>query len=111
MTVIWVTVKPGGMSMILRQFLHTNPIAISYLFGCGGHAACAVVDPVGDITPYQQRPAWVSASSSIRASTRTIARPPERSRRNAESRIVSPLVEDGFPLRRRPHTNPSKSAG
>ena len=38
--------------MILRQFLHTDPLAISYLFGCGGHAACAVVDPVGDIEPY-----------------------------------------------------------
>jgi hydroxyacylglutathione hydrolase len=38
--------------MILRQFLHSDPIAISYLFGCGGHAACAVVDPVGDIAPY-----------------------------------------------------------
>jgi hydroxyacylglutathione hydrolase len=38
--------------MILRQFLHTDPVAISYLFGCGGHAACAVVDPVGDIAPY-----------------------------------------------------------
>ncbi len=38
--------------MILRQFLHTDPVAISYLFGCGGHAACAVVDPLGDIAPY-----------------------------------------------------------
>jgi hydroxyacylglutathione hydrolase len=38
--------------MILRQFLHTDPVAISYLFGCGGHAACAVVDPIGDIAPY-----------------------------------------------------------
>jgi hydroxyacylglutathione hydrolase len=38
--------------MILRQFLHTDPVAISYLFGCGGRAACAVVDPVGDIEPY-----------------------------------------------------------
>ncbi|HEV2303583.1 MAG TPA: MBL fold metallo-hydrolase [Stellaceae bacterium] len=38
--------------MILRQFLHKDPVAISYLFGCGGHAACAVVDPVGDIRPY-----------------------------------------------------------
>lgn len=35
--------------MILRQFLHTDPvIAASYLFGCGGHAAGAVVDPVGE---------------------------------------------------------------
>ena len=38
--------------MILRQFLHTDPVAISYLFGCGGHAACAVVDPLGDLEPY-----------------------------------------------------------
>jgi glyoxylase-like metal-dependent hydrolase (beta-lactamase superfamily II) len=38
--------------MILRQFLHSDPVAISYLFGCGGHAACAVVDPVGDIRSY-----------------------------------------------------------
>ncbi len=38
--------------MILRQFLHTDPVAISYLFGCGGKAAAAVVDPIGEITPY-----------------------------------------------------------
>ena len=38
--------------MILRRFLHTDPVAISYLFGCGGHAVCAVVDPLGDIEPY-----------------------------------------------------------
>jgi hydroxyacylglutathione hydrolase len=41
-------------SMILRQFLHTDPVGISYLFGCGGKAAGAVVDPVGDIQPYLQ---------------------------------------------------------
>jgi glyoxylase-like metal-dependent hydrolase (beta-lactamase superfamily II) len=38
--------------MILRQFLHSDPVAISYLFGCGGKAMGAVVDPVGDIEPY-----------------------------------------------------------
>lgn len=38
--------------MILRQFLHREPIGISYLFGCGGKATCAVVDPVGEIEPY-----------------------------------------------------------
>lgn len=33
--------------MILRPFLHTDPaVAISYLFGCGGTATGAVVDPV-----------------------------------------------------------------
>ena len=38
--------------MILRPFLHAEPVAISYLFGCGGKATGAVVDPVGDIEPY-----------------------------------------------------------
>jgi len=38
--------------MILRQFLHKEPVGISYLFGCGGRAAGAVVDPVGEIEPY-----------------------------------------------------------
>ena len=38
--------------MILRHFLHTEPIGISYLFGCGGKAMGAVVDPVGEIGPY-----------------------------------------------------------
>jgi glyoxylase-like metal-dependent hydrolase (beta-lactamase superfamily II) len=41
-------------SMILRQFLHSDPVGISYLFGCGGKATGAVVDPVGDIQPYLQ---------------------------------------------------------
>jgi hypothetical protein len=34
--------------VILRQFLHTDSVAISYLFGCGGKACGAAVDPVGD---------------------------------------------------------------
>jgi glyoxylase-like metal-dependent hydrolase (beta-lactamase superfamily II) len=38
--------------MILRQFLHHDPIGISYLFGCGGRAAGAIVDPVGDSETY-----------------------------------------------------------
>jgi glyoxylase-like metal-dependent hydrolase (beta-lactamase superfamily II) len=38
--------------MILRQFLHTDPVAASYLFGCGGKAMGAVVDPLGDVAPY-----------------------------------------------------------
>jgi hydroxyacylglutathione hydrolase len=38
--------------MILRQFLHTDPVAASYLFGCGGKASGAVVDPVGDPALY-----------------------------------------------------------
>ncbi|MGC1861012.1 MAG: MBL fold metallo-hydrolase [Methylocystis sp.] len=38
--------------MILRQFLHSDPVALSYLFGCAGRAAAAVVDPLGDVAPY-----------------------------------------------------------
>jgi hydroxyacylglutathione hydrolase len=38
--------------MILRQYLHADPVAASYLFGCGGRSAAAVVDPLGELTPY-----------------------------------------------------------
>jgi hydroxyacylglutathione hydrolase len=38
--------------MILRQFLHKDPVGISYFFGCGGRAAGAVVDPAEDFEPY-----------------------------------------------------------
>jgi glyoxylase-like metal-dependent hydrolase (beta-lactamase superfamily II) len=39
--------------MILRQFLHTDPVvAASYLLGCGGKATGAVVDPVDDPAVY-----------------------------------------------------------
>lgn len=34
--------------MILRQFLHTDPVAASYLLGCGGKASAAIIDPIGD---------------------------------------------------------------
>jgi glyoxylase-like metal-dependent hydrolase (beta-lactamase superfamily II) len=46
--------------MILRQFLHTEPvIATSYLFGCGGHSAGAVVDAVGEPERYLEAAAAV----------------------------------------------------
>ena len=38
--------------MILRQFLHHEPVAVSYLLGCVGHGAGAVVDPLFPIQPY-----------------------------------------------------------
>jgi len=40
------------VTVILRQFLHSEPVAASYLFGCGGKAIGAVVDPLGNIKPY-----------------------------------------------------------
>jgi hydroxyacylglutathione hydrolase len=39
--------------MILRHFLHQNPVGISYLIGCGGRGVAAAVDPFGPIEPYQ----------------------------------------------------------
>jgi glyoxylase-like metal-dependent hydrolase (beta-lactamase superfamily II) len=45
-------IKTGGKIMILRQFLHKDPVGISYLFGCGGCAIGAVVDPMGDLQAY-----------------------------------------------------------
>jgi hydroxyacylglutathione hydrolase len=38
--------------MIFRQYLDINPIAASYLFGCGGKGVAAVVDPLGDLDRY-----------------------------------------------------------
>ncbi|MCO6416138.1 MBL fold metallo-hydrolase [Siccirubricoccus sp. KC 17139] len=38
--------------MILRQYLHRDPVAISYLLGCVGHGAGAIVDPLFPIEPY-----------------------------------------------------------
>lgn len=40
--------------MILRQFLHPEPVAISYLVGCVGQGVGAVVDPLFPIAPYLQ---------------------------------------------------------
>ena len=63
--------------MILRQFLHANPVGISYLFGCGGKAAGAVVDPVGDIAPIFRPPkrrGCASSTSSTRTFTPTTCR-------------------------------------
>ena len=35
--------------MILRQFLHFDPIAVSYLIGCGGKASAAPVPSPGAV--------------------------------------------------------------
>ncbi len=32
--------------MLVRQYMHTNPIASSYLFGCGNKASGVVVAPL-----------------------------------------------------------------
>jgi glyoxylase-like metal-dependent hydrolase (beta-lactamase superfamily II) len=40
--------------MILRQFLHSDPVGISYLSGCGGKATGAVIDPAAEPEVYLQ---------------------------------------------------------
>lgn len=47
--------------MFLRQFLHNEPVAASYLFGCVSKASAAVVDPVGDIGAYLDAAAGIGA--------------------------------------------------
>lgn len=49
---MFISSNSGAQAVIIRQFLHQEPVGISYLFGCGGRAAGAVVDPVGEIEPY-----------------------------------------------------------
>lgn len=52
--------------MIFRQFLHVEPIGASYVFGCGGHGVCAVVDPFEQIEPY------IQAASALRLQIRYV---------------------------------------
>jgi hydroxyacylglutathione hydrolase len=40
--------------MIVRQFLHVDPVGISYLLGCGGKAAGAIVDPMASPDTYMR---------------------------------------------------------
>jgi glyoxylase-like metal-dependent hydrolase (beta-lactamase superfamily II) len=40
--------------MILRQFLHADPVAASYFVACASQAAAAIVDPVGDVARYHE---------------------------------------------------------
>ena len=95
----------GEKPMILRQFLHTDPVAASYLFGCGGKAAAAVVDPVGDIAPYlaaAKRPACASSTSSTRISMPIMSPPAARSpRRPAPNTCCSQSADADFPFQRR----------
>jgi len=48
--------------VIFRQFLHSAPVGASYLFGCGGHAVCAVVDPFDNVDLYVRTAAEMHVS-------------------------------------------------
>jgi glyoxylase-like metal-dependent hydrolase (beta-lactamase superfamily II) len=39
--------------MILRQFLHQDPVGASYLIGCAGRGVAAVIDASGSLNPYR----------------------------------------------------------
>src|SRR4026209_2839434 len=74
-----------GKTMILRQFLHTAPVGISYLFGCGGKAAGAVVDPVGDIQVYVRAAEETGMRIRFVVDTHIHADHPSAARRLAEA--------------------------
>jgi hydroxyacylglutathione hydrolase len=88
--------------MILRQFLHTGPVGISYLFGCGGKAAGAVVDPVGDIQFYLRAAEETGMRIRFVIDTHIHADHPSAGRRLAEASgaayVLSSTAEVAFPF-------------
>ncbi|MHA1549020.1 MAG: MBL fold metallo-hydrolase [Alphaproteobacteria bacterium] len=89
--------------MILRQFLHTDPVAASYLFGCGGQSAGAVVDPVGDIGRYLDEAAATGMKIKYVFDTHLHADhlSPARALAAAASAeyVLSATAETGYPFR------------
>jgi glyoxylase-like metal-dependent hydrolase (beta-lactamase superfamily II) len=88
--------------MILRQFLHTGPVGISYLFGCGGKAAGAVVDPVGDIQVYIRAADETGMRIRFVVDTHVHADHPSAARRLAEAcgcaYVLSATANVSFPF-------------
>ncbi|MDF2809979.1 MAG: fold metallo-hydrolase [Microvirga sp.] len=89
--------------MILRQFLHHDPIGISYLFGCGRHASGAVVDPVGDIAPYLRASEETGIRIKFVVDTHIHADHLSAGRQLAEATgadyVLSSRAQVGFPFR------------
>lgn len=54
-------ISEASGTVILRQFLHEDPIGISYLLGCVGQGVVAVVDPAGRPEVYLEAAAKVGA--------------------------------------------------
>ena len=70
--------------MIFRQLLHYEPVAASYLFGCAGHAACAVVDPVGDPEEYVR----LAAQTALNERAGVAPPPPGADRRGVSAKEI-----------------------
>jgi hydroxyacylglutathione hydrolase len=89
--------------MILRQFLHQDPVGISYLFGCGGQAAGAIVDPVGEIDPYIRAAEAAGMRIQFVIDTHVHADHLSAGRRLAEAAgaeyVLGPRAEVAFPFR------------
>jgi hydroxyacylglutathione hydrolase len=90
-------------AMILRQFLHTGPVGISYLFGCGGKAAGAVVDPIGDVQVYLRAAEETGMRIRFVFDTHIHADHPSAGRRLAEAcaadYVLSASADVAFPYR------------
>ena len=105
--------------MILRQFPHTDPAALSYLLGCGGKATGAVVDAVGDVEPYLRAAEATGLAISYVIDTHLHADHPSAGRRLAFARPkalpdhveVLPGAYSGPVCGRRLSGKPSSSTG
>lgn len=90
--------------MILRQYLHADPVvATSYLFGCGGQGVAAVVDPVEQIGPYLRDAAAAGMTIRWVIDTHVHADHPSGARRLAEASgaeyVLFDEVEAAFDFR------------
>lgn len=88
--------------MILRQYLHSDPVAASYLVGCGGQQVGAVVDPVGDVERYLRDAAELGVAIRFVVDTHVHADHASPGRRLAASAdasyVLSATAEARFPF-------------
>ena len=83
--------------MILRQFLHTEPVvAASYIVGCGGKSACVVIDPVHAPELYLRAAADLGMTIRYVIDTGTA----RISRYSPKSKLQRLPIESGFSLSR-----------
>ncbi len=90
--------------MILRQLLHTEPaVAASYLVGCGGRGAAAVIDPLEDVDAYLRASADHGMAIRYVIDTHVHADHPSGGRRLAQAAgaeyVLGPDAGAGYSVR------------